>query len=384
MPAGQIVSIIATAPEGSQQIQIAPGGSTIVNVGTATITISTTATFSTLTTWTLDQHAAMPWPVGPLYVKSASNGKVLVVNKLLNLSIPKLVISSGTVTVGNITGTVKVTVSGGNLTISGGTLNIGSVTDTVTVGGSVTSLQQNGAVYATGNRHDLLYNNTWSTAKSTVTFTIAKTKITNTYGALLILVQGPTLLCAHALSVSQLAVMNSRFVAPGGKALTTSIAMQCQAIVPGVYNAGVDQMITLYFASADVGNVTVFGLTKNPGVQLRPDGRSYPIGSRHISVGWFATSTLHTIITAPTSPLRIMVRSIQFFHGGTVTGNQHIIASTGSVLALTYVTKGPVSISRKWDDGFLLDSGATIKGGAFTGTSTGQDGFVTIDYTLVV
>lgn len=346
MTAGQVVTIAAGAT--AQQIPIANGGSTLVNVGTATITVSTTATFSTLTTWTLDQHAAMPWPIGPLYAKSASNSKILVVNKLLNLSIPKLAITSGTVTVGNITGTVKVTIQGGSLTISGGTLNIGSITDTVTVGGSVTSLQQNGAVYAVGDSQEYLDSKTVGAGNVAVLTIVTK----HSYSAIAVASAGGSPVCIKVQDITAPVgtVTWPIFIAPVGPGTPVTTIVPC-ANAPGdtLRVSIINQTGAVLDA---VNKMAVYGLTSNPGVQLRSDGRACPIGSHNFWVTGVTSGI--TLIPAPTSPLRIMLRDIEV----STTANIGVVnEATGQQVLYVYANR---TVQRHWENGLLLGPGHAL------------------------
>lgn len=346
--AGSVISVGTTVT----QLPFTSTGVTVVNLGTETVTLSTAATFSTLTSYTIGPKSAMPVPVGPIYAKTTTSANVLVIPKLLNISNPNVKITGQTINIGTITGTVKVTVSGGNLNISGGTLNVGSITDTVTVGGSVTSLQQNGAVYAVGDKPVLLATGTLTATATDFTISVPSTKVTLTFSAIQIVATcSPTIkiLCAV---VSSAGLDNQSVAAfgPPQQVPPVSVAKhQATAIVPVAIKSGSAIVINLYAAKMAGLPYRVLGLTSNPGVQLRSDGRTYPIGSH--TAEWQSTAGgTDTLIPAPAAPLRIMLRQLILSATSSTT---YFNAHAGTTVKLGYLVGGGL-MDRQWDSGKLL------------------------------
>lgn len=102
----------------------------------------------------------------------------------------------------------------------------------------------------------------------------------------------------------------------------------------------------------------VYGLTRDPGVKLRSDGRAYPIGSRMGSyVGGLASGSL---IAAPAYPLHIMLSSLVGTWSSPTGANMEV---TATVQGSTYALLRPVAsggMNRHWESGLLLDAGTAL------------------------
>lgn len=362
--AGSVVTVGTTAT----QLPFTATGVTVVNLSTETVTLSTAATFTSLTSYTIGPKSAMPVPVGPIYAKTAKSANVLVVPKLLNISNPNVKITGQTINIGTITGTVKVTVSGGNLNISGGTLNVGSITDTVTVGGSVTSLQQNGAVYSVGDHFVLLGTQKVAidTTTHTASVTIGTSTVTSNFSALRVRVErfGATPPAPFCVKVT-----SSAFTGYWSAGLSPTTAGIWEAVIPGAYNEGHSLGAIIYFPSGTSGtvNIGIVGLTSNPGVQLRSDGRAYPIGS-HVAAS-AVTGATATVIAAPSGSLRIMIRSIMFQANTKASGGFPSITCTTYGIIARMGTAG--NIMHTWESGLLLPLGKAVKYSAAIAVNAG-------------
>ena len=174
------------------------------------------------------------------------------------------------------------------------------------------------------------------------------------------------------------------WVAPVGQtSTTTTTASRGEFIVSGSFDKGQDAYLDAYFVNT-VRTLRggIRGLTSNPGVQLRSDGRAYPIGSLRATV---TITGAGNVIAAPTSPLRIMLRSLSIVPANTAsTGITQFVVTGGSQdvgRAMLQPTKGVVvPFMRNWDAGLLLPAGT-----ALTYSRVGTNpAFVTVDYDLVV
>lgn len=148
-----------------------------------------------------------------------------------------------------------------------------------------------------------------------------------------------------------------------------------QAIVPISCTKGTPLTLRIYKHArigSGGGTFKVYGLTSNPGVQLRSDGRTYPIGSRN---AWATGVTISiTLIPAPVSPLRVMMRDLFV----STTSNIAVVLETGGQqLLYAYSNR---DLYRQWESGLLLGPGHTVK---LTIGGTGHAG-VSCSYDLVV
>jgi hypothetical protein len=83
--------------------------------------------------------------------------------------------------------------------------------------------------------------------------------------------------------------------------------------------------LRVWSTSTKVAALSVYGLTSNPGVTIRGDGRAFPVGALHAYATSLATGTT-TVIAAPATPLHILISGIKL-HGATTASAR--VYSTG-------------------------------------------------------
>ncbi len=415
---------VTTTP---QPVPIAPQGSTLVNVGAAQLSLCQTPTFAS-NVFTLTTKASLPWPSGPLYTKVASgSGSIMLLQGLYNLYNPNIVINSGTITA-KIGGTVDVTIKNATLDVTGSTVTAkvtsctvdATITNatltvepaatktfdvtiknaTLNVNAGVVEVENaTGKILTTGGYSERLYA---SKVKEPHAFSITVTPGGKLWAALMVVVRpltsGTIPYCAQA-SIGQYVYQASpraaitgllaASFAPGVGGATTFTAIipveglvktgTLTKIVVGIYTSA---------ASTETYVVMILGLSKNPGVQLRPDGRAYPLGALNYPAAIYKTATdTVTMVSAPTSPLRVFVKSVSLVIGTDTAhiGNMKVQQTDGAiVLADAYQVKGCVAIFREIPDGKLLNPGKGVNLVAYTNSTTTVSGSAVIDYDLVV
>jgi hypothetical protein len=116
--------------------------------------------------------------------------------------------------------------------------------------------------------------------------------------------------------------------------------------------------VTVWFTANPLGTYTVivYGITSCP-VQVRPDGRSYPIGSRTAQASSGASGTT-TLVAASASGLRIFVRSLDLLM---LTNSAAGISGTinGTTAALVQAA-GPGATAISYESGLLLDPATSL------------------------
>lgn len=114
---------------------------------------------------------------------------------------------------------------------------------------------------------------------------------------------------------------------------TPSVAFVSAAAVPSARQGVVSTVVYVHCylstAATGEGSVDVWGTTANPGVSMRNDGRAYPIGSVPFTEAT-ASASSGTVFAAPTSPLRVLLRSL----------NAVVRAPTGTLVAITGTVNG--------------------------------------------
>lgn len=277
-------------------------------------------------------------------------------------------IESGTVTVrgaidATITsGTVDATITNASVPISG-SVSISSGTVDISAG-TVDVQNAAGTVIATGNAIDFLVKFTKTTTVGSivevVTFTAPKV-----YGALLVVLTTPKTgvvpYCALAYDSSMASSHGwvPTFVAAFANGRPGQTA-QYQAVVPFANDAGDKCTVSVRMSGTSKGTLTIYGLTRNPGVALRPDGRAHPLGS--LSGGTVAASNATvTLVAAPPAPLRILVAGL----------NIDSTSPTGSGLLYGIMNGGYAFLIRQRGHGstpypvppggILLDPGTALK-----------------------
>lgn len=316
---------ITTTP---QPVPIAPQGSTLVNVGTAQLSLCQTPTFAS-NVFTLTTKASLPWPSGPLYAKVANgSGSIMLLQGLYNLYNPNIVINSGTITA-KIGGTVDVTIKNATLNVNAGVVEVENAT---------------GKILTTGGYSERLYA---SKVKEPHAFSITVTPGGKLWAALMVVVRpltsGTKPYCAQA-SIGQYVYQASPRAAITGLlaasfAPSVGGAATFTAIIPveGLVKTGTLTKIVVGIytsaASTETYVIMIFGLSKNPGMQLRPDGRAYPLGSQ-VAGAAVAGLTSVTLITAPATPLRVILRSL------TIAGNWQNSAKRATVRFAVQATIG--------------------------------------------
>lgn len=302
-------------------------------------------------------------------------------------------VESGTVDIGGTvnatitSGTVDANITNASVPVSG-SVSISSGTVDISAG-TVDVQNASGTVIATGNAIDYLGTVTLAAGFSSV---IHKFKVTKSYSALLVTAAGGTSrpLCIGVLSTTwntahgPAPAFGAAF-APKG---TAADSAGWQAIAGcGSEPTSTVQLVVYRTGTTGTMTIQVYGVTETPagGVPLRPDGRAYPLGSLTASA---YTGTGATFIPAPSSPLRIMLRSVSLHLlttlsattsprltlTGTVNGSVRNLASVFAV------SSAPGNVEHVWPAGNLLDPGTKVS------YSSAGPKFVAVsaDYDLVV
>lgn len=131
-----------------------------------------------------------------------------------------------------------------------------------------------------------------------------------------------------------------------------------EGIVPCINNPNDTLSITLYFNSttSSSGNIYVYGLTKAITPPFRPDGRACPIGRFGATA---TTATTTPIVAAPTTPLRILIKSL-FISSGANTQGSVTCTIGGATVTLGFSSVVEVSPSIIATDGILLDAATAL------------------------
>lgn len=202
-----------------------------------------------------------------------------------------------------------------------------------------TIIRQNGTVLTLGSRNDYLAQLTVTAGTTTVVnATVPAAKVKTDYSEVVVQYTGDTAhpqpLCVVVYTAQSLSTLQSSRVAPFGSRPETT-ANPWQALVPVPAGRNSEIVVKVYFSGTGAkGRLNVWGDTGRSGVQLRSDGRTYPIGSHKFAKFWTST-TVQTLIAAPTSPLRILIKEATFLAetGALVTadsGTTHIAYSAFS------------------------------------------------------
>lgn len=358
---------------------VAPAGSQISVVGTG-LSHSTAYTALLSGGWTTGTPTGVP-PAGPSSfaltqitgpVTAEITGPVSITGTVstdvlnqptVNLaSTTKVIIKqTGTLTVEGVAGGTAIGIAG-NVDITSGTVDI------ATVSGPVSVENVTNGVLQTGDSLEFFGNFTSNTTTSSV---INITGAPFVYGAIVVECR-PTLnskvpLCATVISTPGTGALKGRFTAsfqPISKTGTTVTTWQ--AVVPVATRPTARITITTYYSTTS-GKVafSFYGLTSNPGVQMRADGRTYPMG---VFMGGteYASGASHNIIAAPAAPRRIMLRSL-FVSAGVTTAAWKLLKVNatvrGTVQPLAWINYGPGQpgqVSLGWDEGLLLDPATTV------------------------
>lgn len=276
------VTVTNITKEGSQ-INVGPNGVTIVTTATSSVvTLSPTQVFPTGRTWELAAGSSIPWPVGPLWAKSTTPTSILVLSGVYNFSaVPKVVITGQS---------VKIT---------------GIVTSAVT--------NKTNTILQTGDQAYQLVTETFTLSKD-ATFIIPTTTVPAVLSALSISVKpavAQDVLYCTAVYGGQgagiiLATRPHEIVAPFNKGSNG----YWQAIVPFYNIIGHRILLTFHQSTANKCQVNVWGLTQNPGIQLRSDGRTYPIGSHFSNINVPAKPTFRYLISAANNGVTATINGI--------------------------------------------------------------------------
>ena len=313
-------------------------------------------------------------------------------------------IESGTVTVkgavdATITsGTVDATITNASVPISG-SVSISSGTVDISAG-TVDVQNAAGTVIATGNAIDFLVKFTKTTTVGSivevVTFTAPKV-----YGALLVVLTTPKTgvvpYCALAYDSSMASSHGwvPTFVAAFANGRPGQTA-QYQAVVPFANDAGDKCTVSVRMSGTSKGTLTIYGLTRNPGVALRPDGRAYPLGALGASKQAGTTAVALVTTTAPLRPLvKTLSLSATFLESSALyrvmKAKVYGTLNGATVTLLQVVAAGlqtsSANSAREYPGGFLLDAGSSVEviAGGVVGTSaTNLVALADLTYDLVV
>ena len=218
-------------------------------------------------------------------------------------------------------------------------------------------------VAVAGDESKLLLTKTQAVVAGTVLVTIPGTAVKVSYAALLITAQHTTgngfgFTCVGVEPKSTGAVPLPWFVAAFGVFPGVDEGLG-RVVVPCSTVAG--QQITLHLFTSVTTHSTlvirVWGLTTNPGVQLRADGRAYPIGQFKTRGASGAAGTVG-VAAAPGSTRRLLIQSLNM---AAITTTCQVKIGTDTVLELPPSSTG-VTVSKTFPGGLLLphDTGITL------------------------
>lgn len=181
----------------------------------------------------------------------------------------------------------------------------------------------------------------------------------------------------------------ARFVAPfGSRTVVTSDGAQIAVIPIGLVTSATTATVSIYTSGAGASAVGIWGLTENPDVSLQADGRAYPLGNLNGTGTIFKNaSATAAVVSAPTSPLRVLVKSASLVTGTATghVGNLQVIQANGTkTLVVAYQVKGGVAVNSEPPGGVLLDPGQGVDLKAFTNGTTTVSGTAVVHYDLVV
>lgn len=150
-----------------------------------------------------------------------------------------------------------------------------------------------------------------------------------------------------------------------------------QAIVPISCTKGTPLTLRIYKHArigSGGGTFKVYGLTSNPGVQLRSDGRTYPIGSHRKFQTLSGTSSV-IVATPGSSTLRIMLRRVTAYNN--LAAGYAVVYDNTTRL---FTVPGLQPLSERWESGLLLEPGHHVAvGHEYTGSS-----YFSLDWDVVV
>lgn len=250
-------------------------------------------------------------------------------------------IESGTVTVkgavdATITsGTVDATITNASVPISG-SVSISSGTVDISAG-TVDVQNAAGTVIATGAALDFLKGAIVGGSTQRCVLTIAGTLVKKSYAALLVAVYTSSAGTPLAVSAWDATDKSSHtwsptFCAPMTKGPTPGA--KYVGIVPFANEPGDAITVEVWSTLAGPGfDIAVYGLTRNPGVQLRSDGRAYPMGSFRATLT-FTGPAIKTLVAAPPAPLRVLVLSASVAIASHGTSDYLMMGATGEPLFL--------------------------------------------------
>lgn len=215
------------------------------------------------------------------------------------------------------------------------------------------------------------------------TLTVPAATVVLTYGALIVTVVVTTTPSKQPLCVQvhdPTVATSPRFCAPFGLIhllATTVLTNAYQAVVPLASIAGHPLQLTVFLQGTNKGKVLVYGLTTNPGVGLRADGRAHPMGFN--ARGAAFTAATGTIVPTPASPLRVLLRSASL--ADSVAASVLSLTATVNAGTRTLLSAQNGAANVVWDAGLLCDPGTAVK---FTSTAGAATRNVAVTYDLVV
>jgi hypothetical protein len=346
---------------------------------------------------------------GPVNVTGNVNANITNANIAVTGSVSVTSVG-GTVTVGgsvnaNVTNTVNVTVPGtvnvqgvaggttigiaGTVSVSSGTVNIGTVagtvavsgnvtatisgTPTVTISGTVTATISSGTVAISGNVTVQKIVNVVSgqgnidvliapgTAYSTVTTTFSFTAVASalhTYDAIIVVIT-PTA-GGRPLCVQMADGTTGPSYVSGFGPINNNAGTACYQAMTAMSNDIGDSVKGIFFgfAASGSGTYAVYGVSPAPPFGIRPDGRSFPVGAITTQVVT-ANGAGATLVGAPTSPQRILLKRLLVASLTSAVEVDGTIGGTTTPLALSFASPATVNLDIP-PEGILLDGASPL------------------------
>lgn len=252
-------------------------------------------------------------------------------------------------------------------------ISLGPGSSVTVTGGPIEIANVAGSVLATGVLVGSLLASTTETVGSTGSVTFLAPLGGVDWSSLIIVV---TVVGTPTGIPACISTITPRYVAP----LTPIGTKKYQAIIPAPAPGALSSYaLTLYWSTANTASITVgvHGSTGPAPTLTRTDGRLNPAGI-YSNTGQTTGTALHTIITAPRSPLRIMLYTLDLCAEGP-TG---IVGVVGTIAGSTTTLSRGRTASINFPNGLLLDPARPLLLDPIVHTGANQ--FVSATYDLVV
>lgn len=335
----------------SPTVSVASGSINIANTPAVTVNSGTIAIGNTPTvkiasgTVTANLSAGSKVQItGPV---ALSAGTIVGVSSISN---NVSVIPAGTFNVQGVTGGTAIGIAG-SVTISSGSVNIGTITGAVSVVNQTnTLLQVSDAITALGQG---------SFVPTTGTVFALHFTLLTVAGCIMIRLTCPTHFYPHCVQAFNGTIGGgfNGFVTTAQFGPATGNRLVWEALIPCATLKTGKLTLEIYFTAPTTNTIhySVFASTENPGVILRPDGRTLPIG---VNMARGVSSSGNATIIPTKSTRRPYLKSLSYV-AVVGSGNPTIKCSLNGTTGFLYTSPGAGrdEIYMEWEQGLLLDAG---------------------------